>query len=94
MEVVSLIAMISLLCVFAERCAQRSREAVRHFLFSLFGAMYADSADMGSAHKVNILNEAYRNGSSNTGTPFDKIPGVGWPSAECRIETLEIYRAK
>jgi hypothetical protein len=42
----------------------------------------------GIKHKVNIFNEACHNGSLNTGTPFDNIPGAGWPLAECRIETL------
>jgi len=39
-------------------------------------------------HKVIIFNEAGANAPLNTRAPFDNIPGVGWPLAEFRIETI------
>ena len=42
----------------------------------------------GITHRVIIFNEASQNGPLNTGKPFDNIPDVGWPLAECRFETI------
>jgi len=56
------------------------------FLFGI--QLQAVDCMKGITHKVIIFNEACQNGPLKTGAPFAKIPGVVWPSAECRTESI------
>jgi hypothetical protein len=50
----------------------------------------ARESSRGHTYNVIIHKASYPHGSPNIRAIFDKIPRVGSPLAECRIETLEI----